>query len=150
MAKKKQRFHQGIFNPKNPKKYLGDVFNIVYRSSWELKFFIFCDSREEILGWNSEEVIVPYVNPFDGRVHRYFTDFYLERLEEGKVVKYLGEIKPYAQTQKPKQPKRVTRHYVNALKTYSINQEKWKAAYKYCKKNNINFALITENHPILK
>lgn len=146
----KKKYYQGIFNPNNPEKYLGDVFNIVYRSSWELKFFIFCDTRNEIIGWNSEEVVIPYVNPFDGKVHRYFTDFYLERLEGDRVVKYLGEIKPYAQTQKPKPPKRKTRNYVNSLKTYAINQEKWKAAYKYCKHNNINFALLTENHPIIK
>jgi hypothetical protein len=145
-----RQYYQGKFTPEHPEKYYGDVKNIIYRSSWELKFFKYCDNTKSVVKWNSEEVVIPYRSPLDGKLHRYFTDFYMERLEDGKIVKYLGEIKPYSQTQKPKIPKRRTRQYLEKMKTYLINEAKWESAYKYCKQNDINFALITENHPILK
>ena len=43
------KYHQGRFNPRNPEKYKGDVRNIIYRSSWELKFLQWCDRNDKIL-----------------------------------------------------------------------------------------------------
>ena len=40
---KNSGFIQGYFNPKNPEKYKGPS-PIIYRSSWERKFMIMCDS----------------------------------------------------------------------------------------------------------
>lgn len=36
-------YKQGIYSLKNPQKYKGDPYNVVYRSSWELKviFYLF-------------------------------------------------------------------------------------------------------------
>jgi len=71
--------HQGYFKPKNPQKYKGDPTNIIYRSGWELKFMLYVDSHPEILEWGSEEFSIPYRSPIDGRIHRYFPDFYIKK-----------------------------------------------------------------------
>jgi hypothetical protein len=42
--------------------------NIVYRSLWERKFMVFCDRNANVMEWGSEEVVIPYRSPLDGRV----------------------------------------------------------------------------------
>ena len=39
---------------------------------------VYCDRNDKILEWGSEEIIIPYRSPLDGRVHRYFPDFYVK------------------------------------------------------------------------
>ena len=70
--------YKGKFRPKNPKKYKGDPTNIIYRSLLERRFMVYCDDTSAIIKWASEEIIIPYVNPITGRVHRYFPDFYIK------------------------------------------------------------------------
>ena len=67
--------YQGIFRPKNPQKYVGDYKNIIYRSSWECRVMDFLDRNPDIISWASEELIIPYKSPADGKWHRYFPDF---------------------------------------------------------------------------
>ena len=67
--------YKGVFKPKNPSKYRGDPTNIIYRSRWELLFMRYLDNNSGIKEWASEELIIPYRSPIDGRVHRYFPDF---------------------------------------------------------------------------
>ena len=98
MASKKYR--QGVFVPKNLKKFIGS--KAVYRSGLELKFFRFCDDNPNILQWSSENVVVPYVSPLDKRVHRYFVDNYIMIKEGENIKRYLVEIKPFNQTKPPK------------------------------------------------
>ena len=62
--------YSGKYKPRNPKKYKGNPTKIIYRSNWEKKFMHFCDSTDSILEWGSEEVIIPYRCPTEGRVHR--------------------------------------------------------------------------------
>lgn len=139
-----RKYQQGWFNVRNKGKYIGDHSKVYFRSSWELQMFIWADRNEKVVGWNSEEVIVKYINPFDGKYHRYFTDMYVEMLVDGKVEKKLWEIKPLAEMKPPKKPKRVTKGYMKRLETYLINQAKWKAAYKYSEERDISFSIITE------
>ena len=81
--------YKGRFIPNNPKKYVGDVMEIIYRSSYELKFMKWCDLNESVLRWSSEEIVIPYVSPADGLVHRYYVDFYIEVQDKtGKRKKY--------------------------------------------------------------
>ena len=47
------KYHQGRFHPQNPQKYKGDVNNIIYRSSWELKFMQWCYRNENIMEYGS-------------------------------------------------------------------------------------------------
>ena len=70
--------YKGKFLPNNRKKYKGDINNIVYRSLWERKFMVYCDENNDITEWGSEELIVPYISPLDGKRHRYFPDFYIK------------------------------------------------------------------------
>lgn len=139
------RYKQGFFKPKNPKKYKGDPTNIIYRSSWELKAFMDFDKRDEVVQWSSEEIVIPYICKTDNRPHRYFTDFWVKiRLPDNSTKEFIGEIKPLGQVQEPKKPKKITKTYVNEVLTYAKNTSKWEAAREYCKKNNIEFQIITE------
>ena len=63
--------YKGKYKPRFPKKYKGNPTNIIYRSSWELKFMRYCDSNQNILEWGSEEFCLPYKSPLDNRIHRY-------------------------------------------------------------------------------
>jgi len=72
------RSYKGKFIPTNPKKYLGDVNSIIYRSLLERRFMVYCDQTPKVLKWTSEEVVVPYISPVDNKMHRYFVDFFVE------------------------------------------------------------------------
>lgn len=148
MKKKHKRgYKQGKFTPTNPHTYVGDVSKITYRSSWELKFFLFLDNlsgidNSPIIAWNSEEVIVKYVCSTDGKEHRYYPDVYMEtRNSSNEVIKYLIEIKPYSETLPPKKG---GKWYNQQMLTYIKNRSKWEEAERFCKKNNLVFKIITE------
>ena len=79
--------YSGFFKPNNPKKYRGNPTNIIYRSLWERKFMVFCDRSQNILEWGSEEVVIPYRSPIDGRVHRYYVDFYIKVNTKSNEIK---------------------------------------------------------------
>ena len=103
---------KSIFKPKKPKKYKGDITNIICRSSWERRFCNYCDQNENITEWGSEEFWIPYRAP-DGRVRKYFPDFIIKVKENtGKLKTYVIEVKPLKQTKAPKKRKRVTKSYL--------------------------------------
>lgn len=140
--------YKGIFTPHHPRKYKGNSSNIIYRSSWELRFMNYCDKNNSILEWNSEEVIIPYRSPIDGKTHRYYVDFYCKlKNKNGIVEKILVEIKPKKFCRQPKQPKnkRSRKGYLNELKQWGINTAKWDAAKAWSKKNGMKFVILTED-----
>jgi hypothetical protein len=134
--------YSGRFTPRNPKKYIGDHKNIIYRSSWECKVMDWLDRNPDILEWGSEELIIPYKSPVDGRFHRYFPDFIVKTKDRTLII----EVKPEAQTKPPAQRKRITKQYITEVTTYGVNQAKWKAAHEYCKDRGWEFKIITETH----
>ena len=137
--------YSGRYRPSNPTKYKGDPTNIIYRSLWERKFMVWCDKNENVLEWGSEEIIIPYISPVDGRVHRYFPDFYVRaRTRDGRTQKFIIEVKPKSQTHPPKKQKRVTKKYLTEVKTYAVNDAKWKAAREYCADRKMSFVILTE------
>jgi len=139
--------HKGKFTPINPQKYKGDPTNIIYRSSWEKRVMLWLDKHSQVVSWSSEEVVVPYKSPADGRFHRYFVDFYAQiRGKDGKLNSYLLEIKPKKQAIEPEIKSRITKQYINEVVTYAINQAKWKAATEYCKDRGWEFKVLTEDH----
>lgn len=141
----KQKSYSGRFKPSNPGKYKGDPTNIIYRSLWERKFMVWCDLNENVLEWGSEEIIIPYISPVDGRVHRYFPDFYVRaRTRDGRITKLIIEVKPQSQVSPPKRQKRVTKKYLTEVKTYVVNDAKWKAAREYCADRRMEFVILTE------
>ncbi len=140
-----RHYIQGKFIPKNPHKYVGDVNNISYRSSWERKFMTWCDLKEAVQKWSSEEIVVPYVSPVDNQVHRYFIDFAVDvRDKNGKESKFLFEIKPEKQLKKPEAPSRITQRFRLEQEKWAVNQAKWEAAKQYAQKNGWEFAVLTE------
>ena len=140
-------YKQGFFKPQNPKKYMGDPTNIVYRSGWEKRVMEWCDTNPNIKQWCSEEIVIPYKSPVDGRWHRYFVDFYVEAVRsDGQLAKMLLEVKPKAQTLEPKTQSRKTKRYITEVVTYGINQAKWKAAEEYALDRGWEFKVLTEEH----
>ena len=138
--------YKGKFRPRIPKKYRGDYTNIIYRSLWELKFMKYCDTNINILEWGSEEMYVWYRSPIDNRPHRYFPDFYIKAREsDGKIKKYIIEVKPKKQTAPPAKPKRQTKGYLREAFEYAKNQAKWKAANEWCIDRGFEFKVLTEN-----
>lgn len=135
------KFYQGKYKLKNPHKYEGDPTNIIYRSSWELRFMNWCDSNPAIVKFSSEEIIVPYISPLDGRYHRYFVDF---KIKTANNEVYLVEIKPKSQTVPPNGTKK-TRRFLAESATYVTNQAKWEAAKKYAADRNWKFIVLTED-----
>ena len=140
--------HKGRYVPNKPKKYRGDYNNIVYRSSWERRFMLYCDRSDAIIEWGSEEIIIPYRSPLDGRMHRYFPDFYIKtKQHDGSIKKFIIEVKPKAQCKPPpSQPKRKTKRWFNEVKTWGVNEAKWKYANEWCLDNNMEFKILTEDH----
>lgn len=137
--------YKGRFQTTNPLKYKGDINNIVYRSLWELRFMKWCDTNQSIVEWGSEIVIVPYISPIDKKIHRYFVDFYMKvRDKDGKIQKYLIEIKPERFTKPPEIPKKKSKKFIDEVFMYGINEAKWKAAFEYCKDRNMKFMILTE------
>lgn len=136
---------KGYYRPKNPKKYKGDYKNIIFRSSWEEKFMKYCDTKQYILEWGSEEYVIPYRDPTSGKVRRYFPDFYIKVKESsGKIKKYIIEIKPARQTKEPKIQKKKTKGYIYEVYTYAKNQAKWEAAKDFCDNRLWEFKILTE------
>jgi len=137
--------YKGKFRPKYPQKYRGDPTNIIYRSLWERNCMRYFDQNPNVLQWSSEEVIVPYKSPIDGRYHRYFPDFLIRvKNKEGKLETIMIEVKPSKETKEPKPQKRLTKKYLYEVQTRCIKKSKWEAAIDFCKDRKWKFMIITE------
>ena len=108
---------------------------------------VYCDTSDAILEWGSEEIIIPYLSPWDGRIHRYFPDFYIKvRQADNSVRKMIIEVKPKKQCEPPKEPKRKTRRYMGEVKAWGVNSAKWKSATEWCDRNGMEFKILNEDH----
>jgi hypothetical protein len=139
-----RKYKQGHYTPKNPEKCMNSGV-LTYRSSWELHVFEFLDRSNSIIKWGSEIVQIPYLSSVKGRMARYFPDIFVQyKNKHGEVITEIIEIKPAAETEKPKMSRNKSTNDYNTL-TYITNMEKWSAAEKYCQERNIKFRLLTEN-----
>jgi hypothetical protein len=142
-------YMKGRFNPKHPEKYAGNPENIVYRSSWELRFMSHVDKNPNVIQWSSEELFVEYYDPTTDRMRRYFPDFIVKIKDRDGLEKItMIEIKPENQTMQPKKPQnnRKIKTYMNEVATWGKNNAKWQAAEQYCKERGWAFQIITEKH----
>lgn len=143
-----RKYLQGFFRPSKPEKYVGDKAQIVFRSGWERKFMSWCDNNPSVILWTSEYPI-EYYSQVDSKVRRYFVDFFIRvRSREGEEKTIMVEIKPASQIVPPKKP-RTTNHlgmarYLDACKTYQVNQDKWNAAKAYADRNGFIFTTLNE------
>jgi len=137
--------YKGRYKPTNPKKYIGDPNNIVYRSLWERKFCKYCDQTDKVLKWASEEIAIKYWNPVKKRPANYYPDFYVEYINKaGEKKKMLVEVKPAKETKPPVYKKR-TKNALIAEALYSQNTAKWSAAREFCLDNGLEFKIFTEH-----
>ena len=104
------------------------------------------DEHKEVTQWASEEVAIPYISPLDGRIHRYFPDFIIVKINNNRKHVIMIEVKPATQTTEPKKQKKITKAYINEVRTWGINRAKWDAAERYCKERGWVFQIMTEKH----
>ena len=141
----------GKYYPVNPEKYIGDTYNIIYRSSWEYKFCQYCDINPNITKWSSEPTCIPYWSPVDKKEHKYYVDYYIQ-VKKGDVYEnWLIEIKPedqYSLSSRPILEGNVTekklKNYNYKLKTWIINRAKFEAATRYAESRGYKFGAINE------
>ena len=136
-------FKQGWYTPKNPDKYVGDVNKIRYMSSWELKLHSDLDNNQKVLRWSSEEIAIPYIKPTDGKVHKYYPDYWIEYEDvDGNVIQEIIEVKPHKQTKRSRS-KNAKQKLIEDV-AYAVNLAKWDACQKFCDKYGITFRIMTE------
>ena len=142
--------YQGKYRPNFPRKYKGDASNVVYRSSWEYKFMKWCDYTPSIQEWGSEEIIIPYISRVDGKRHRYYPDFYMTvRQKDGSIKKFIVEVKPKKDMkQPPANPKKRTKAWLKSVKTYAMNEAKFKYAKDFCKDKGLEFLILNPIHKV--
>lgn len=139
--------NKGFFSPKNPQKYKGDPTAIIYRSGWELKLMMYLDSHPDIIEWASEEFPIPYRSPLDGKIHRYFPDFWVKKRSasnKNAIEIVVIEVKPAKQVMPPQPQKTKNKRYLREVATWGVNQAKWRAAEHFCEQRNWKFVKMTE------
>ncbi len=134
-----RKWQQGKYTPEFPEKYLGDPNEIWYRSSWELYFNDYVDHNPYVIAWASESIAIEYLNPFDGRVHRYYPDYYVKYVDKyGNTCEEIIEVKPLSQIVLPKKPSK------QQQATFMINKAKWTSCKRFCDKRGLSFKLLSE------
>lgn len=141
---------QGYYVCKHPEKYVGDLSNVVFRSSWEFKFMRWCDNTPAVRRFSSEPMCIPYMDPIDHRVHDYFIDFWVEIADEnGKLNRWLIEVKPERHLVIPNEPKNQTakslKNHIDQVKRVMKNLAKFHAARNFAKMQNMQFGVLRLN-----
>jgi hypothetical protein len=145
MARKYHRYKQGIYRPKNHKKF--GEHKCIYRSSYEYEFMRWCDDHPRITNVRYEKIVIPYLCTTDNKKkpHKYYLDVLITMQEKDGPKNYLIEIKPFKQTIPPtvttrKKKKTILTEQYNWQK----NSCKWDAARLFCKKYNLRWCILTE------
>lgn len=137
------KYLQGYYTLRNPSKYIGDPQKVRFMSSWEFEAHRFFDTNARVVKWSSEPFGIPYIKPTDGKIHKYYVDYYCEYIDsDGVIHKELVELKPMSQVKPPSN--RITKNSLYNGITYAVNMAKWEAAHNYCKSQNMQFRIITE------
>jgi len=139
---KKRKTYTGNYRVKNPDKYIGDLDNVHYRSSWERLFCRWCDNNNAVVMWGIEPISIPYFDLGTRKNRRYFPDFFV-KFADGR--EYLIEIKPSTECVPPK-GKKGTKNFILAEQTYATNRSKWSAAKTFCNKKGWKFRVMNENN----
>jgi len=131
-------FTQGFFTPTNPSKYIGSN-SPKYRSSWELTVMRFCDNHPAVIGWASESLRIPYVNPFTGKQTTYYPDFLITYQDKaGNKVSEIIEVKPR------KQARLEEANTQQEKAAVVLNMAKWEACRAWCQRHGMKFRILTE------
>lgn len=132
------RFHQGEYIPINPDKYIG-TYPIYLRSSWERHVATMFDTNPSIIGWASESVKIPYLNPFTNKYTVYIPDFLvIYEDKNGNRKAEIIEVKPM------KESSLLEARSLKDKAAAALNQYKWAAAQAWAKSNGMIFRVLTE------
>jgi len=149
---KSDKYHQGYYKLQNVDKYIGNPMEVIYRSSWEYKFMLYCDLNKGVIKWGAELFKIPYKDT-QGKHLNYIPDFYLETVNKQNpdfINKFLVEIKPEEETFEPEIPLNITekkyKQLVYKIQTWQKNKAKWIYAIEWAKNRDMIFWLITEKH----
>lgn len=133
---------KGLYTPINKHKYVGDINNIRYLSSWENGCCKYFDLNPDIMYWSSETAKVKYRCSTDSEIHTYIIDFTV-KYTNGTIL--LIEVKPASQTILPKSSKGKRKSTILTENLVFLkNVAKWKSAHKYAEENGAKFAIWTE------
>ena len=133
-------FVQGVYTPKNPEKYIGN-HQPIYRSGWEMTMMMFLDNNRHVQKWASEAIQIPYVNPFTGKKHMYYPDFFVVYEDrKGNQRAEVVEIKPKKQSLIESRSASARDRAIVA-----VNHSKWRAAAAYCQHHGYTFRVINED-----
>ena len=89
---------------------------------------VYCDRKESILQWASEEFHIPYFDPTTRKVRRYFPDFYIKyKNVHGQIVEKVIEVKPAKQCAPPTTKRRTKKHIYESLE-YAKNLAKMESS----------------------
>lgn len=106
----------------------------------------YLDAHSDVVEWASEEFSIPYRSPIDNRIHRYFPDFLVKKVNaDGTKETVVVEIKPFKQTKPPEVRKKQTKQYLQEVYTWGVNSAKWDAAREFCKDKKWKFMIMTEH-----
>lgn len=164
-------YKQGIFTITNRSKYIGSK-DPAFKSGLEERVMNYMDKNSSVLKWAYEDpkMVVEYFLPTDGRIHRYYPDFYMEAIgSSGTIKKFLIEVKTLKEIPEDylkemygskledkefkrnllKEPKsklsKSKENYNRKRLTVLQNKAKFDAAKDFCKKNGMTFKVITQN-----
>ena len=146
-------YKSGLYVPANPGKYIGDINKIIFRSSWEKKFCIYCDTNADIIKWSSEPVCINYWNPVDKKEKTYNLDYFIQvHKGDGELENWFIEIKPknqYALDQKPEikgqHTEKKLKAYNDKMKIWITNRAKMEAGKRYAESRVYKFGTINED-----
>ena len=135
----KNKYKQTILKVDESIGYIGKKKSIALRSSYEIKAVKLLKQLfriKKIVGFSSEEVIIPYISSKDNKPHKYFMDFMIETKDNIVLI----EVKPFKKTQKPILRKNSTekqiRNYHREMQEWILNYDKWNSTVKYCEDYN--------------
>jgi len=149
-GRRKGEWYQGVFVPEHPDKCINKT-EINFRSAWEKRFLFWLDTNPSVIKYGYEVITIPYRYDVDGKIHRYMVDFYAEIMtKDKKLERYLIEVKPKRQGQKPTMPKRKSaksiKNYLYEARSYIKNKNKWESAQAFCKQNGMTFKILNEDN----
>ena len=106
---------------------------------------LWLDKNNAVLRWGSESLAIPYINPLDNKVHKYFPDMVVMYMDNtGMIKKEIIEIKPSKQTMIT--PRMSDQEKMVVL----VNQAKWKYASEWAERNGAAFRILTEKNLFLQ
>lgn len=131
-------YHQGVIDPKTLTKYANEYKDepVIFRSGLEASFINYVESNPSVKKWASEPIQIPYFSRLDNKQQNYYPDYVLENKDGNKVI---VEVKPYAQTKKPKPTDSAW-----LKQAWVKNCDKWAAAKVFAEKHNMKFIIVTE------